>query len=113
MSNRHDHNRKNHKHNDCFPGINIVNDTDREVAIGKKGVAAGDFADVAVVGKNGAAAAGFTPEAAAVGKDGSAQVADPQSAQATNRGNAASQPQDRFNQGTESGRGDLNQDASQ
>lgn len=104
-----------HKHNDdcCWDGINIINDTAREVAIGKIGVAAGENANVAVVGDNGAAAAGTNPEVASVGGNGTAQVADPNSAQATTRGNAASQPQDRFNQGTESGRGDLNQDASQ
>lgn len=103
------------KHDDdcCWNGINLVNDTAREVAIGKVGVAAGENAHVALVGKDGSAAAGDTPEAASVGGDGTAQVADDQSAQATTRGNAASQPFDRFNQGTESGRGDLNQDASQ
>jgi hypothetical protein len=97
----------------CCCGINIVNDTAREVAIGKVGVAAGESANVALVGKGGAAAAGGNPDAAGVGKNGTAQAADPNAAQATTRGNAASQPQDRFNQGTESGRGDLNQDASQ
>jgi hypothetical protein len=96
-----------------WEGINIVNDTTREVAIGKIGVAAGENANVALVGDDGTAAAGTNPEIAAVGGDGSAQVADPNSAQATTRGNAASQPFDRFNQGTESGKGDLNQDASQ
>lgn len=97
----------------CCEGINVVNDTAREVAIGKVGVAAGENANVALVGKDGSAAAGTNPESASVGGDGSAQVADPNSAQATTRGNAASQPQDRFNQGTESGKGNLEQDASQ
>lgn len=107
-------NNKHKQHDDsCCEGINIVNDTAREVAIGKIGVAAGENANVALVGEGGSAAAGTNPESASVGGDGSAQVADPNSAQATTRGNAASQPQDRFNQGTESGKGDLEQDASQ
>ncbi|WP_209123506.1 hypothetical protein [Alkalihalobacillus sp. BA299] len=103
---------KKHFEDECCGCINIVNNTSREVAIGKSGVAAGEFANVAFVGKGGSAAAGGNPDAASVGKDGTAQAADPQSAQATTRGNAASQPNDRFNQGTESGTGDLNQNTS-
>jgi hypothetical protein len=95
------------------PQINVINDTQREVAIGKQGVGAGENTNIGIVGKDGSTAAGGNPDAASVGKDGTAQAADPNAAQATTRGNAASQPQDRFNQGTESGRGDLNQDASQ
>ncbi|MBT2686597.1 hypothetical protein J7I93_00205 [Bacillus sp. ISL-47] len=53
---------------------NIVNDTAREVAIGKCGVAAGEFASVAIVGKDGAAAAGENPNAANVGEDGTAKT---------------------------------------
>lgn len=95
------------------PEINVINDTQREVAIGKKGVGAGENTNIGIVGKDGSAAAGNNPEVASVGGDGSAKVADTDSAQATTSGNAASQPNDRFNQGTESGRGDLDQDASQ
>lgn len=47
----------------CNKGINIVNDTQREVAIGKIGVAAGEFANVAIVGEDGAAAAGSEAKA--------------------------------------------------
>lgn len=53
----------------CCDKINIVNDNDREVAIGKVGVAAGEYANVAVVGDNGAAAAGSEPEAEAFTKE--------------------------------------------
>lgn len=95
------------------PEINVINDTQREVAIGKKGVGAGENTNIGIVGKDGSAAAGTNPDVANVGKDGTAQAADSSSAQAAARGNAASEPFDRFNQGTESGRGDLNQDASQ
>ncbi|WP_175989874.1 hypothetical protein [Bacillus sp. Marseille-Q1617] len=95
------------------PQINVINDTQREVAIGEKGVGAGENTNIGIVGKDGSAAAGTNPESALVGGDGSAQVADPNSAQATTRGNAASQPNDRFNQGTESGKGNLEQNASQ
>lgn len=95
------------------PQINVINDTQREVAIGKIGVGAGENTNIGMVGKDGSTAAGTNPESASVGRDGSAQVADPNSAQATTRGNAAAQPIDRFNQGTESGKGNLEQDASQ
>jgi hypothetical protein len=95
------------------PEINLINDTQREVAIGKKGVGAGENTNIGLVGRNGSAGAGNNPEVASVGKDGTAQIADPLSAQASNRGNAASNPQDRFNQGTESGKGDLDQEANQ
>ncbi len=47
----------------CCKGINIVNETQREVAIGKIGVAAGEFANVAIVGEDGAAAAGSEAKA--------------------------------------------------
>lgn len=66
---------KNKHKDNCCKGINVVNDTQREVAIGKIGVAAGEFANVAIVGEDGAAAAGETPEATAFSKDGVARVA--------------------------------------
>lgn len=43
------------------PEINIINDTQREVAIGKKGVGAGENTNIGIVGKDGAAAAGTNP----------------------------------------------------
>jgi hypothetical protein len=95
------------------PEINVINDTQREVAIGKKGVGAGENTNIGIVGKDGSAAAGSNPDVATVGKDGTAQAADSSSSQAASRGNAASEPQDRFNQGTESDQGDLNQEANQ
>lgn len=87
----------------CKPEINVVNDTQREVAIGKTGVAAGELPDVAVAQKTSSASAGFNPDSANVGDDGTAQAADPQSAQALK--NAQSLPLD-SNQASESGRGD-------
>ncbi|UVI28622.1 hypothetical protein [Paenibacillus spongiae] len=90
----------------CKPEINVVNDTQREVAIGKTGVAAGALPDVAVAHENSSSAAGYNPDAANVGDDGTAQAADPNSAQALK--NAQSLPS-ASNQASESGRGDLNQ----
>ncbi|MBT2686596.1 hypothetical protein J7I93_00200 [Bacillus sp. ISL-47] len=83
----------NEKKNSCGC-VNIVNDTTREVAIGKCGVAAGEFANVAIVGKNGAAAAGENPNAANVGEDGTAKTDGALCAQSTSRGNKASQSND-------------------
>ncbi|MBT2686595.1 hypothetical protein J7I93_00195 [Bacillus sp. ISL-47] len=59
---------------DFKPQINVINDTQREVAIGEQGVGAGENTNIGIVGANGSSAAGENPEAASVGDDGTAQT---------------------------------------
>ncbi len=48
-------------HVEVNPEINLVNDTQREVAIGKKGVGAGENTNIGIVGNDGSVGAGDNP----------------------------------------------------
>lgn len=48
-------------HIEVNPEINLVNDTQREVAIGKKGVGAGENTNIGIVGNDGSVGAGDNP----------------------------------------------------